>query len=502
MALTAEKTLIVGSFAPASMAEALVASPLAASSGLVEVRLDRLRGPADPGALRACFEGKTLVATLRSASEGGGFAGSDPEARSILSRALAAGFEFVDVEFRAGENAGLLGFPPEKVIVSVHDLEGLPPDLPGLADRMAATGARHVKIVGTANDSSDALRILEAQAALAVRNVSFLAMGEAGIATRVLAPYFGAPLAYASLVPGRGTAPGQIPAGDLEGIYGVGRPRTIRRLFALLGSRVSHSYSPALHNASFEALCEESLYVPFALRSLARELPALRDRLSRLGLPLAGASVTIPFKEEAAAVAGVEEPVNTLLFPKEGGILSANTDREALEVLIPSAERGERALVLGAGGLGRVAVGVLLRKGCEVFLFSRPEQQGREVAASLGVPFISKDLSSVSPRVLVNATPLGLDADDPLPCDPLLLAPGLLVVDAPYRVGGTALTRAARAAGCDVVDGFAILLAQAAGQAEFFTGRTVSAAELASRLPAEKRSLFASAAPASYGAVR
>lgn len=502
MALTAEKTSIVGSLAPASVAEARAAAPLAASSDLVEVRLDALRGPGDPGALRACFEGKTLVATLRSAPEGGGFAGSGPEARSILSRALAAGFDLVDVEFRAGENAGLLGLPPEKVIVSVHDLDGLPPDLPGLAGRMAATGARHVKIVGTANDSSDALRILEAQAALAGRNVSFLAMGEAGVATRILAPYLGAPLAYATLVPGRGTAPGQIEAGDLGGIYGVGRPRTIRRLFALLGSRATHSFSPALHNANFEALGEESLYVPFVLRSLARELAALRDGLSRLGLPFAGASVTIPFKQEAAAAAGAPEPVNTLLFPKEGGILSANTDREALEVLVSSAKKGERALVLGAGGLGRVAVALLLRKGYEVFLFSRPEQQGREVAASLGVPFISDDFSSVSPRVLVNATPLGLGADDPLPCDPSLLAPGLLVVDAPYRAFGTALTRAARAAGCDVVDGFAILLAQAAGQAELFTGRPVSAGELASRLPADKRSLFASTAPAPSGIPR
>jgi shikimate 5-dehydrogenase len=52
------------------------------------------------------------------------------------------------------------------------------------------------------------------------------------------------------------------------------------------------------------------------------------------------------------------------------------------------------------------------------------------------------------------------------------------------------------------VDGFGILLAQAARQAELFTGRPVSAAELASRLPAEKKRLFASTAPASSGVVR
>ncbi len=502
MVLSAEKTRIVGSFGPSSMEEAREAAALASDLDVVEVRLDALREPGDPGALRACFEGKTLVATLRSASEGGGFAGGDQEARSLLSKALAAGFDLVDVEYRAGKNAGLLGLPPEKVIVSVHDLEGLPPDVAGLAERMAATGARYVKIVGTANDSSDAIRLLEAQRSVEESNVSMFGMGEAGIATRVLSPYLGAPLMFASFVPGGATAPGQLRARDLLDVYGVSRARRASRLVALFGSRVSHSFSPALHNANFEALGEEALYVPFALRSLVNELPALRDGLARLGLPLAGASVTIPFKEEAAAIAGASEPVNTLLFGADGAVRSANTDREAMETLIPSAKGKERALVLGAGGMGRVAVGVLLRKGCEVFLYSRPEQQGREVAASLDVSFISEDLSSVSPHILFNATPLGLSAEDPLPVDVSLLKLGMLVVDAPYREGGTALVRAARAAGAEVVDGFAILLAQAARQAALFTGRPVSTTDLAGHLPARVRSLFAAAAPASSGATR
>jgi 3-dehydroquinate dehydratase/shikimate dehydrogenase len=378
------------------------------------------------------------------------------------------------------------------VILSVHDLEGLPADLSGLAARMAATGARFVKIVGTANDSSDALRLLEAQAALAGRNATLIAMGEAGMATRVLSPYLGAPLAYGSLVRGRSTAAGQIAAEDLAEIYGMGRRRPVSRLFALLAGRVSHSLSPALHNANFEELGEDALYVPFMMRSLARELPTLREGLSRLGLPLRGASVTVPLKEEAAEISGEGEPVNTLLFGTGESIRTANTDRAALEELIPSAKKGERALVLGAGGTGRVAVGVLLRKKYEVFLSSRTEQKGREVAALLGVSFLSRSLSSVSPRVLVNATPLGLSAEDPLPCDASLLKPGLLVVDAPYREGETALVRAARAGGAEVIDGFALLLAQAAGQATLFTGRPATPAGLANRLPDRLRGLFTS----------
>jgi 3-dehydroquinate dehydratase/shikimate dehydrogenase len=494
LVLTAEKTRIVGSYAPVSMAEARAAAPLAGELDFVELRLDALREQGALGALRRLFEGKTLLATLRSKSEGGAFSGSAADGWGILSAALDEGFDLVDVEFRSGKNADLAGFPPEKVVVSVHDVEGLPPDVSGLASRMAATGACFVKVVGTANDSLDAVRLLEEQRSLAGSNVALLAMGEAGMATRVLAPYLGAPLMFASFVPGGATAPGQVAARDLVGIYGVGRERRVSRLVALFGSRVSHSLSPALHNSRFEALGEEALYVPFALRSLGEELAPLRAALSRVGLPLAAASVTIPFKEEAGAFAGAGGPANTLVFGSGDAVRWANTDAAAMEMLIPQAARGARALVLGAGGTARTAVDVLRRKGFEVVVSARRREQGEAFAASARATFLpSNELPSLRPSVLVHATPLGLDPGDPLPCDAELLRPGLLVVDAPYRAGGTALVRAARAAGCDVVDGFALLLSQAAGQATLFTGRSTSAGDLLSSLPPRVRPLFAGA---------
>ena len=502
MAFTAESTRIVGCIGPTSLTEACAAAAFARDLEVVEIRLDALRAPVDPAALRACFEGKRLVATLRSAAEGGAFRGRAGAERPLLTAALEAGFDLVDVEYRAGENAGLMGFPPSKVILSVHDHHGLPPDLQGLAARMSATGARFVKIAGTANDSTDAIRLLEAQASMSGGNVSLLGMGEAGIATRVLAPYLGAPLAYAALLPGHGTAPGQLSAGDLAEVYGVGRPRSAERLFVLLGGRSSYSLSPALHNANFEAAGIHALYVPFALRSLARELRALRDGLSRLGLPLAGASVTIPFKEEAAEFAGAPEPVNTLLFREDGGVSSANTDREALEERVPSASPGEKALLIGAGGTARTAAGVLKGKGYEVLVSARDAEKGAAFAARTGTSLTSGHLQQIVLRVLVNATPLGLSAEDPLPVDDTVLGPGLLVVDAPYREGGTALVRAARAAGAEVVDGFTLLLAQAAGQAALFTGRSVSAADLVGRLPVRLRGPFDSGAPLPTGAPR
>jgi shikimate dehydrogenase len=318
-------------------------------------------------------------------------------------------------------------------------------------------------------------------------------MGEAGLATRGLSPYLGAALSFGAALAGEATAPGQLLAADLLDVYGVGRPRRVETLFALLGSRVSHSRSPAIHNAVFEACGLPALYVPFALGSLAGELPRLREALEAFGLPLRGASVTIPFKGEAAALAARAEDgaLNTLLFGEDGVVSGANTDREALLGAIPAAPDGGAALVLGAGGMARAAVEVLARRGWAVDVAARTPARAAALASSCGARAVANPAASGLPYgVVVNATPLGLDEADPLPCDAALLGPGVLALDAPYRAGGTAFAREALLRGARLVDGFALLLSQAAGQSALFTGRPADAATLAARLPARIRSLF------------
>jgi len=512
--LTAEHTLLVASFAPASNAEAVGARAALTDlppNAALELRLDSMTEEPAFGALRACFAGRTLIATLRSTAEGGNFVGTEEKRRDFLEGAYAAGFDLLDVEFRRDGPERSWSFPPSKKISSLHDPEGVPADLDNVVSRMLSSPARFVKVVATANDSGDARRLLELQAANPGGRLAAFGMGEAGVATRVLAPYLGAALAYGALVPGRATAPGQLLARDLAEIYGVGRARKVSRLFALLGGVVSHSLSPALHNANFEALGQDALYVPFAMRMLGRELEPLVASLDALGLPLAGASVTIPFKEEAALLAGTaeagERAVNTLLRSSAPGqplrLRAANTDRAAFEAVIEDALKEERteeranarvAIVLGAGGTARVAGDVLRRRGWEVFISNRTDTRGGDLAKELGVHALSKKSGAPwpEPGVIVNATALGLHPGDPLPCEQNILRPGILVIDAPYRAGGTELVRAARAAGARVVDGQTLLLLQAAGQARLFTGRDTSPRDLLARLGPRLRSLFSS----------
>ena len=458
----------------------------------VELRLDALEERPDLPSLRAAFEGRTLLATLRSRAEGGRFEGTAAEAGALLGAALDAGFELADVEL-ALAGRGLLGLPPERVVVSAHDFERVPHDLEERAAGMEATDARFAKLVATARGLADALRLLRLQAARgAAGRLAAFGMGEAGLVTRALSPYLGAPLAFGAAVPGEATAPGQPAAADLLDVYAVGRPRRAEALFALLGGRVSHSLSPAIQNAAFEALGLPWLYVPIALGSLAGELGSLREALAVLGLPLRGASVTVPFKGEAAALAGASgEARNTLLFAPDGALSSANTDLDALRGALPEAPEDGAALVLGAGGMARSAVEALVARGWRVDVAARTTARAAALAASLGARAVaSAAASGLAYGVVVNATPLGLDASDPLPCDGALLGPGVLAVDAPYRPGGTAFSREALRRGARLVDGFALLLAQAAGQSTLFTARGVSASELAARLPSRIASLF------------
>jgi shikimate dehydrogenase len=133
--------------------------------------------------------------------------------------------------------------------------------------------------------------------------------------------------------------------------------------------------------------------------------------------------------------------------------------------------------------------------GWEVVVVNRTEERGEELAKSTGAIFHSKKSSDPipAPRVVVNATALGLREGDPLPCPPEFLRPGVLVIDAPYRPEGTQLARSAFAAGAAVVDGQALLLLQAAGQASRFTGVETRPSGLLDRLAPRLRASFSAA---------
>ena len=210
------------------------------------------------------------------------------------------------------------------------------------------------------------------------------------------------------------------------------------RHVALLGHPVAHSLSPRMQNAAFAAAHLDWHYSAFDVEDAVAAVTALRT------LGFDGANVTIPHKRAVVAVCDEAEgeAVNTLVF-RDGRILGFNTDKEALAGI-----DAHRACVIGAGGAA-LALAPALPPDTRSYTRSGawpPDAEGCDL--------------------IVNATPVR---------DELLVEPhaGQVVVDLAYSIDDakdTALVAAARAAGCEVVDGREALVRQGAKAFELWTG--------------------------------
>ena len=239
------------------------------------------------------------------------------------------------------------------------------------------------------------------------------------------------------------------------------------RVFALLGDPVSHSLSPAMHNAAFHALGIEAVYVPLRCRADAVE-PLIRALIDAGG----GGNVTVPHKEVAAdSVRRLRERARIFgacntFWGVAGESVGDNTDAEGLlEALAQLDPPDSGWLVAGTGGSAHAVVGAAREHGAGIAVRSRdPERQERfeEWARSIGVTIVPREQCGV----LINATPLGLGPRDPLPI-PLHLAPGAQVaLDLVYADGETPWVRALKAHGLRAADGRGMLVAQGAAAFE------------------------------------
>jgi shikimate dehydrogenase len=215
-------------------------------------------------------------------------------------------------------------------------------------------------------------------------------------------------------------------------------------LVGLLRDPKVGSLSPRMQNAAFAALALDVAFV--ALGVPPERLAAAVRGLVALGF--LGANVTTPHKRAVVGLcdeveAGIES-VNTLVI-RDGRVLGSSTDTEAL-----GDRRPARAAVVGAGGAAVAWIAELEARGAEVHVFARKGEWPPRVEDA---------------ELVVHATPV----KDELLFEP---RPGQTVIDLAYRAEGgeTAHVAAARAAGCEVVDGLEVLVAQGAASFERWTG--------------------------------
>lgn len=441
---------------------------------------------------------RPLVLTCRPPALGGRFEGGEERRRALLLEGVRRGFDFVDVEHDAGFGEVLVEKAGHGLILSHHDFERTPDDLDALYERLRALGADVAKLATTPESWHDVGRLMTCAAEAARMGgppVVPIAMGPLGAITRVTAGRHGAPFTYASAAAGAEAAPGQIPARELAQLYRVRDITRATRVYGLLGAAVGASLSPLLHNSAFAARGLDAVYVPLQADALAPFLSALP------ALGLSGFSVTRPFKVAIAEHLATLDPaaarsgsINTVTIdgPRLRG---ASTDGQG--VLAPLRQRldpqGQRVVIVGAGGAARAAAHALAAAGAEVTLAARrPEQAVEAAGAAACAPASLADLAHLHWDVLINATPLGsFEQPDASPVPAHLLRPGRLVFDMVYQPLETRLLREARAAGCTVIDGLEMLVAQAAAQFELWLGQ-----------PAPDAAMRAAAAAHLVGAAR
>jgi shikimate dehydrogenase len=258
------------------------------------------------------------------------------------------------------------------------------------------------------------------------------------------------------------------------------------RVCGIIGDPIEHSLSPVMHNASFQELKLDFVYIPFRVKQ-----NELREAiLGARSLDIHGLNVTMPHKNAVIKYLDEIDPtarsigaVNTILNDK-GKLIGYNTDGAgALKAL---KENGvgldvKKLLLLGAGGAGKAIAFYAAQEVEELKILNRRTQKAKELAevlhkkyrkkidgTQLSAKIIKEELEDAN--ILINATSVGMHPDvDRSLVDPSWLRSELCVMDIVYNPIETKLAKDAKLIGAKVVSGIEMLVYQGATSFEIWT---------------------------------
>ncbi len=471
------------------------------------------------------------IITCRPTWEGGHYDGPE-DARVALFERLGTGDAppaYIDAELAAytrsanlRQKVNLAVDHPKQVrpvatrlILSMHDFDGRPADLSRRLAAMRAEPAAAVhKIAFRARSLRDNLEMFDVLAERDRPTIA-LGMGEFGLMSRVLAPKFGGFLTFASLRPQDATAPGQPTIRELLDLY---RFRSVTRttgVYGIVGWPVGHSLSPLLHNAGFEAVGHDGVYLPLPVAvaeggeagSYESFKATMLELIHHPRLDFRGASVTIPHKENLARLADEQGweadtdtsacgAANTLIVERASDgrlarIRVANTDAPAAVTSLADTLgeiTGKRIAILGAGGVARAIAFALAMRGAEVIVYNRTRDRADGLAQAIlaaGGRASAGDwaaLPHARAHAFVNCTPVGMKGGpdpggSPLPIRELAsragdpCGPRTVLMETVYNPVRTALLNDAPEVGWRAIDGVEMFVRQAAAQFSAWTGR-------------------------------
>lgn len=261
------------------------------------------------------------------------------------------------------------------------------------------------------------------------------------------------------------------------------------RVCGVIGDPIEHSLSPIMHNAAFEALGLNYVFLAFRVKPsrVAEAVDGMR------ALNIRGLNVTMPHKklvmkslDRIDLSAQIIQSVNTIL--NQGKLLFGfNTDGVgAVKALKENGVglKGHKVLLLGAGGAARAIAYSVAKEADELAVLNRTVKPAQELAkllektvnkkiayGTLSQADIEHNLQDSD--ILINATSVGMKpkpTESPVPAD--LLRRNLAVMDIVYNPLETQLSKDAKEAGAHVVNGVEMLIYQGAAAFEIWTGKS------------------------------
>ena len=261
------------------------------------------------------------------------------------------------------------------------------------------------------------------------------------------------------------------------------------RVCGVIGDPIEHTLSPIMHNAAFQSLGLDYVFLAFKVKPPQVEAAVNGMR----ALNIRGLNVTMPHKttvidhlDRVDLSAQIVKSVNTILN-KESLLFGFNTDGVgALKALRESGvePKGRKVLLLGAGGAARAIAYTLSKEADELAILNRTCKDAQNLAKLLEKTANKKIVSgSLSPGeiqnsiqdsdILINATSIGMKPkaeESPVPLK--LLSPNLAVMDIVYNPLETKLVKDAKSVGAKVVSGVEMLIYQGAASFEIWTGKS------------------------------
>jgi shikimate dehydrogenase len=252
-------------------------------------------------------------------------------------------------------------------------------------------------------------------------------------------------------------------------------------LIAHIGYPTESFKAPLIYNPYFESIGLDAVVMPMGVKAdIYPEFLRLVFKLSNIR----GALITMPHKvttttlvDELTTTAAIAGSCNAVTLRPDGHLIGDMFDGEGFvrgvlrkgKVL-----KGARVLVVGAGGVGSAIAASLAAAGVSAITLSDPHAPAVEGLAERLVthyPALEVTVGSTDPAgydLVVNATPLGMNAGDPLPMDVSRIAPETFVGEVVMKEEMTPFLRAASAKGCQVQVGVDMLFEMIPAYLEFF----------------------------------